>query len=162
MNIQVTNLGDVNPLDYGGFFLVERSGEGSEDYQSVECVVIELDNPDEQEEEKQQFTVYRFVPELCYFERDPNSGYQGVLSDNEYHKDMPAWFASDILRYRDDFDEFIDDITSENPDQRAIAYRDIGDYHGFDNLDNYPLQFTSRDEIVEWMKNPSYQLEEYV
>lgn len=156
MDIKITNLGDVNPLDYGGYFLLERSGEDSGNYLSEECVVIELLEGDDDE---LRYFVYRFIPELCYFEKQPNEN-QGVLSDNKYHKNIPAWFAGNILDYRDDFDSWIDDITSNDPISRALAYQDIGEYYGWENLDSYPLEMT-RKEIVKWMVLPAYRLNEY-
>lgn len=31
--------------------------------------------------------------------------------------------------------------------QRALVYRAIGEYHGYENLDQYPLTFKTRAEV---------------
>ena len=36
---------------------------------------------------------------------------------------------------------------SDNPLDRATAYRAVGEYHGFENLDSYPLRFDTRAEV---------------
>jgi hypothetical protein len=41
----------------------------------------------------------------------------------------------------------VHDLCSESPLDRAVAYRAIGDYHGFINLDESPLTDLDRSEI---------------
>jgi hypothetical protein len=38
-------------------------------------------------------------------------------------------------------------FTSSNLCERALAWQAVGDYHGFDDLDSYPLTFKSRAEV---------------
>jgi hypothetical protein len=40
-------------------------------------------------------------------------------------------------------------FVSSEPGQRALAWQAIGEYHGWDNLDSDPLQFTSREEVEQ-------------
>jgi hypothetical protein len=84
---------------------------------------------------KQGQATYRFILEPCTFEN-------GVLSDNPYHKDHPAWFAKD-LHILASFagvsrSELIAMFTSEDTNVRARAYLLVGEYYGFGNLDQYP------------------------
>ncbi len=43
-------------------------------------------------------------------------------------------------------EELIALFLSDDPCERAQAWRCVGEYHGFDNLDSYPIYFT-RAEI---------------
>jgi hypothetical protein len=38
---------------------------------------------------------------------------------------------------------------SDDPLERARAYRDVGEYHGWDNLDEYPLTGLTRAEVAK-------------
>ena len=86
----------------------------------------------------------------------------GVLSDNTFHPDHAASWAkpeaernarpqdTTYLKNIGDFigievDELVDHFCSEDALKRAVAYRPVGDYHGFDNLDSYPLTMTHQE-----------------
>ena len=118
----LANLGDVNPLDHGGF-LVRSDGE---------IVVIEPND------ENRKIEVHRFSNTLCY----PIEG--GGVSDNEYHKDHPAWFS----KYLQAFDESSDhesieaDLCSDDPVTRARAYQSIVFHWGIHEFDQYPITLT--------------------
>jgi hypothetical protein len=61
----VANLGDVNPIDHGGFFVfVDKTG-----HYAPEVEILEV--PDE-DSEKRRWTVYRFCLEDCTFASDIN------------------------------------------------------------------------------------------
>lgn len=141
----IANLGDVNPLDYGGYFIYR-------DETGVYPEEGELLTLDDESDEDSSYTVYRFILDRCTF-------INGVLSDNPFHPDHPAWFAKPeserAARPQDttylsgvanfigqDVDELIADLCSEDAIRRAQAYRAIGEYHGFENLDSYPLTIT--------------------
>ena len=143
----IDNLGDVNPIDHGGYFVFTDSTGVYPD----EAELLKIDDDG-------SATVYRFMLEKCTF-------INGILSDNRFHPDKSAWFAKPeserANRPQDstylsnvaeccgmDEGELIDMLCSGDPIQLAIAYRAIGDYHGFDNLDSYPLQL-SADEVAE-------------
>lgn len=144
----VAQLGDVNPVDYGGYFIYE-------DATGVYPPEAEyLDAPDNDDG---QWIAYRFSLDKCTLTGD-------VLSDNPYHPDMPAWFAklesgkasrpqdtTYLSGVADCCGVAVADLRqwfcSESTVDRANAYRLIGEYHGFDNLDSYPLTFNNRAEV---------------
>ena len=158
----VANLGDVNPLDYGGYFVyVDETG-----VYPPEAELLEVP----EEESETGYRSYRFILEPCTFEN-------GVLSDNPYHKDLPAWFAEPESKRADrpqdttylkniadcmDIEELelVRLFCSDSPLERAEAWRAVGDYHGWENLDSYPTDWT-REEL-EARLNEEVQTEEEV
>lgn len=145
----VTNLGDKHPLDHGGLFVyIDETGVYPPEMERVEP------NSDD---DKDGWEVHRVVLDRCTY-------IDGILSDNKFHPTHAAWFAQpeserkerpqdttylqgvcDCMDY--DMDELIADFCSDDPVRLAMAYRAIGDYHGWQNLDSYPLEFTSRSEL---------------
>jgi hypothetical protein len=142
---RIANLGDAHPLSYGGYFVfVDETGE-----YAPEAEVLDVNNEHETDDDKLTYTVHRFSLHQCTF-------INGILSDNPYHKATAAWFAPKNTiecesRYNITLDEFAKLLTSDNPLERAEAYREIGEYHGWDNFDHYPLRLT-RAEAVERYK----------
>ena len=155
----IANLGDVNPLDYGGYFVyIDTTG--------VYEAEAELLTVAEDGNEIRGYTIHRFLLDKCTF-------IDGILSDNDFHPGCPAWFAkpeseraarsqdTTYLKNVADFvgtsnggeteDILIQMFCSDNPVERAEAYRAVGEYHGFDNLDQYPLKFKSnqRGEVAK-------------
>jgi hypothetical protein len=135
----VANLGDVNP-EYGGYFVYRDStGVYTEEAEYVDA----SDNPDDTR-------IYRFTLDKCTF-------IDGVLSDNPYHPEMPAWFADSLAGIAaccDTTPEALRDmLCSNDPCQRAEAYRNIGSYHGFENLDSYPLELSDEQVIARYEKD---------
>lgn len=121
----VTNLGDEQPLEYGGYFIFkDLTGvyppEG-------ELLVLHT---------KDKYEIRRFILEPCTF-------VDGVLSDNKFHRDKPSWFADRIDALASfvglETKELIDMFVSGTIQERAMAWQAVGDYFGFDNLDSYPL-----------------------
>src|SRR5262245_19815580 len=95
----IANLGDVDPVTYGGFFVfVDETGvyDAEAEYW-----------PEREEGEKQ--IVYRFILEPCTF-------VDGVLSDNKFHPNYATWFAKDIPAIAEfaggSYDEMIADFIS--------------------------------------------------
>jgi len=135
----VAQLGDVNPLDHGGLFVYE---DATGVYPPE---MAKLDPPEDSMADSPQakWTEYRAILEPCTF-------IGGILSDNKFHAAHPAWFADSIGSIANSMDipvsELIDSITNGNTPYRAAAWQAIGDYHGWENLDQYPLSFT-REEI---------------
>ena len=139
----IANLGDVNPLDHGGYFVFEdESGVYPPEAELLEAP----------EDDGGEYVVYRFALEPCTF-------IDGVLSDNRFHPDFPAWFAKPEAQRADrpqdttylsnvarcsgtTLEELVALFTSTDPCKRAIAWREIGMYHGFENLDSYPLKLS--------------------
>jgi hypothetical protein len=134
--VVVAQLGDVNPLDHGGYWvLVDSTGAYAPEGEWVEV------------EDDDRLTVYRFLLEKCSF-------VNGVLSDNKYHVDHPAWFADDLESVAAycgaSVGELRDCFCSDDPVVRARAYQDVGSYHGFENLDSYPLVLGRAEGVVRY------------
>ncbi len=154
----LANLGDANPLDHGGYFVYE---DETGDY-PPEAEVLVIDNESEPAEAKLTYTVYRFALDKCTYVK-------GILSDNKYHPEHPAWWAGTeeerknrpqettcLKNLADQFDGMaVEDLAakfcSDNPLDRAWAYREVGEYHGFENLDHDPFTLT-RAEAEERYK----------
>ena len=136
----IANLGDVNPLEHGGYFVyVDETGV----YEAEAELLITDENESSPEYE---YTAYRFILERCTL-------INGILSANKFHPDCMAWFGyrdkdrpqdsdlNDVAKFAD-MPDIAELLCSENPVDRARAYQVIGDYHGWDNLDSYPLALT--------------------
>ncbi len=157
----IAQLGDANPLEYGGYFI----------YQDETGVYVEegevLLTPDEEDGEH---IVSRFSLEKCTF-------INGILSDNKFHPDKPAWFAKPESERKErpqdttylsnvaefvglDYDDFVESFCSDDSRARALAYQAVGEYHGFANLDSDPLTLTRSeafdryaDDIIQLKKD---------
>jgi len=146
----IANLGDVNPIDHGGYFIYrDETRNYNEEAELLEVI--------DEDSEEPKWIVRRFTLDQCTL-------IDGILSDNIFHPEHPAWFAapesmkalrpqdttylSSVARYSDiSLDELQANLCSPNPVERAMAYRMIGDYHGWENFDSYPLVITDRSEI---------------
>lgn len=146
----VANLGDRNPIDNGGYFVyVDQTGVYPPEAEWLEEPEDYLDNV------FAMWTVYRFTLEPCTF-------VNGILSDNPFHPGHPAWFAKpesertkrpqDTTYLKNICDcnsismgDLVRLFCSEDPIERAIAWRAVGIYHGFDELDYYPLKLTEME-----------------
>jgi hypothetical protein len=133
----VAQLGDVNPVDYGGCFVYT-------DETGVYAPEMEiLESPDD-DDAPEGWTVYRVMLEPCTYQ-------DGVLSDNKYHPTYPVWFAdkiADVARSCG-IDELnlLAQFTSPDAIERAWAYRAVGEYFGFYEFDQYPLTFHDRADV---------------
>lgn len=128
------NLGDASPLEYGGLFVyVDTTGVFPAEMERVEL------EDEEAETDSTRYVVHRVVLERCSF-------IDGVLSDNEHHRALPAWFAKDLhfVAASQDYpiDELRADFCDENPLARARAWRAVLDHHGWANGDSEPLTLT--------------------
>lgn len=128
----VANLGDVDYITYGGT-LVYTDTTGV--YPAEAEIIVPVQDV---------WIVYRYILDRCTY-------INGILSDNRFHPELPAWFADNLdavcTTYSVELDDVIEQLCSENPVERAGAYQMIGEYHGWDNLDNYPLTFNHRDDM---------------
>lgn len=90
-----------------------------------------------QEYDENTFIKYRFALDKCYFNK-------GDVSDNQYHKDKPAWFgtAERLIEVGKSADlksrELAALLCSDDSRQRALGYLSIGRYFGYEEFDNYP------------------------
>ena len=130
----IAKLGDVNPIDYGGAFVYEDA-TGVYDPE-VELIATE--------EDCERWTVYRFSIDPCTF-------INGILSDNKFHPELTALFADSLEAVAETYgraaSDIIHSLTSGTLQDRAQAWLNIGNYHGMENLDSYPLTFTDRAEV---------------
>lgn len=128
----IANLGDADPIEHGGVFVYrDRTGVYPE-----KCEILEPHHG-------KQWEVYRFVLERCTF-------IGGVLFDNSHNPDHEAWFADSLDGMAStigrDAAELRAAFCSDDPLKRADAYRTVGEYHGFQNLDQYPIML-KRSEV---------------
>jgi hypothetical protein len=160
----VANLGNVNPLEHGGYFVyVDETGvyeaEGElllapHEDDCGQCRTTCFNDYDQciYECECHNYQVYRFSLDQCTL-------IDGILSDNKFHPDEMAWFGyrdkdrpqdsdlNDVAKFAD-MPDIAELLCSKNPVDRAFAYRAIGEYHGLENLDTYPITL-SRAEAEE-------------
>lgn len=136
----IANLGDANPLDYGGYFIYrDKTGVYEE----------EAEFWHEPEDENSPITVYRFAlerkkmvgPYLVPFGYDDSWHHPVASYDEWFHKDL-AGVASFVGATKTELERA---FCSADPVDRAIAYRAIGEYHGFENLDSYPITVSARE-----------------
>jgi hypothetical protein len=137
----VANLGDVSPLEYGGYFVrVDTTGVYAPEAEYLYA-------PDS--DDADAWMLYTVALERCTFA-------DGVLSDNKYHPELSAWFADDldaIARCMDwDIEELRAALCSDDPLQLAQGYRAIGEYHGFENFDSYPQTFAKRWRVERFAR----------
>lgn len=118
-----------------------------------------IDEDSEDVDQCHQWLVYRFSLEPCTWEN-------GILSDNRFHPDKPAWFAhprndrpQDTTHFYDlantsgySEDDLVVWFTSLDPVERLKGWREVGMVHGWENLDHYPLTFNTRAGIATYLK----------
>jgi hypothetical protein len=148
----VGNLGDKDPIEYGGLFVfVDETG-----VYAPEMERLEMDDDSEMDEDKQRFTVHRVCLDRCTW-------IDGVLSENKFHPEHTAWWATPESERKErpqdstylknvadccgtSSEDLIQMFCSDDPIERAQAYRDVLDYHGWENGDSYPLTGLTRTE----------------
>jgi hypothetical protein len=140
----IANLGDASPLDYGGYFVYrDETGVYPEE---AEILLL-----DDEGDEDSKYTVYRVVLDplklvdgyLVPLKYDPSWPHPVEQYDEWFHKDL-AGVASSIGTTKEDLEAA---FTSPDPLVRANAYRTIGEYHGWENLDSDPLTGLKRSEV---------------
>jgi len=137
----IAALGDKNPHTYGGGFVwMDETGKRPQ----VEYLPHGYE--DEDEAKTLSRPMYRFDIDKCTF-------IDGVLSDNQFHPNHAAWWADSLDAMANTYGVTAADLValfcSDDPLIRAQAYVMLGEYFGFENLDEYPLEYTG-DEAEEW------------
>lgn len=140
----VSMLGDVDPINHGGkFVLVDEMG-----VHIPEMLVISKDLG--------CWEVARIELNECFHEYD-------ILSDNSYHKDSEAWFADkiDLIAASRGMKAYqlIEYLCSTNPVLRAIGYEALVGFFGTYEFDQSPNELNRR-EINVLVKKYQKQLTE--
>lgn len=152
----IAQLGDVNPVDYGGYWVfIDETGVHQPEGEYLETPY----------DEDGEYRAYRFSIDRCTLT-------DGILSDNPFHPLCPAWFAkpeteretrpqdttylSNVANYcGSTVDEIQAALCGDDIPVRAEAYRMVAEYHGWENMDSYPLTM-SRSEAKK-----RYRLKKY-
>lgn len=121
----IANLGDANPAEEGGVFVYE-------DQTGVYAPEAEILEPCG----NGKWRIYRVPLAKCTFNN-------GVLSDNPFHPDKPAWFADKVDSVRDccDNPDIEAALCGDDILARSSAYQSLWEYHSLDDFDSYPLRF---------------------
>ena len=148
----LANLGDASPIEHGGYFVyVDRTG--------VYAPEAEILYPCDDDGAPGHWTVYRFSLEQCKTVEDAET-HKLYLVSAKYAPDWPhavsqydEWFHRDLAQVAAYAGMTLAELRamfcSDNPLERAHGYRAIGEYYGFENLDNYPLTFAKRSEVTK-------------
>lgn len=139
----IANLGDVSPLDYGGYFVYR-------DTTGVYPAEAELLVVDDEGDEDSTYTAYRVVLDrlklvdgyLVPLAYDPSWSHPLERYDEWFHKELEA-VASSIGSTKESLEAL---FTSDELAARALAYRAVGEYHGWDNFDDSPMTGMTRAE----------------
>lgn len=112
--------------------------------------------------------VYR--PQLSYLEEmvdgtfnlsrivvEPHTYINGILSDNPFHPEIPAWYADTAKKVFSDFEAGFDGMikilcNNEDIRQQAQVFSWIVEYHGTYEFDQYPQVLTAK-EARKWRAN---------
>jgi hypothetical protein len=145
----VAQLGDVHPIDYGGHFVFED--ETGVYPPEAEILLVQ----DDTNGEPTEWLAYRYS-------LDKLAMVDGYLVNARFvgRDDLPHPIASYDEWFHRDLDGCAANIStdtetlrrmfcSDDIRERARAYEFIGGYHGFDNLDGYPLAYTSRTDVEQ-------------
>lgn len=142
----LANLGDVNPIEYGGVF-VYYDMTGVYDPE-VEILEAPEEDEDEDGDDDRKWTAYRVLLEPCTFQ-------DGFLSDNSFHPELEAWFggADDLVAMSDGngiagVALLVAMFTSDDPSTRACGYRVAWEHFGLHEFDQEPLTL-NRAEVEE-------------
>ena len=159
-------IGDVDPLGYGGGFVYRLlpSSNGS----GFELEYIDPPPDEEFDTKGALWTIYRTPLDRCI----PNPAKKGAwVNASLLDRPLPCplgtyseWWGDDVQAMVAcmDHSTFAQDMASEDPLLRARAYQTIGQYHGWENLDSYPLMLT-RAEVTKRYRHAwrSRKLEQY-
>jgi hypothetical protein len=119
----LATVGDSNPADYGGGYVIRYKHPGQSSFVDLECVQWDSDADNAE-----------------------GSLYTGDLRDRDILKAHDWIDVDDMARLFDfDADEWRR-MARGTIRERARCLEDIASYYGWDNLDSYPVRVT-RDEV---------------
>ena len=135
------NLGDASPLTEHAAFVYE-------DITGVYSPEMVLFNAPATIKIGTKYKVHRIMCEKCYYT-------DGVLSDNRFHKDKPAWFkVKDVANVHGaKVQDVIDRLCSDDILDRCAAYQMLVNNYGVVNFDSYPVLMT-RTELRRRYRAP--------
>lgn len=120
---RIANLGDVHPVDYGGFFVyVDRAG--------VYPPEVELLESPDSDDAPEGWTVSRAI-----IEPDPTGEWWYI------HLHAVAVTHGQTL------EDYQKRLTSDNVIDRASVYRDLMSYFGAHEFDSYPRTYHKRSDL---------------
>jgi len=150
---QVGTVGDVNPFDYdGGFVYEDETGVYSAELEWIEA-------QDDGSGEAGPWKVYRWDLDRLETVEIDGAVYLvpfgfGARTDLPYSiESYDEWFHRDLGEVADTVGSTVEELRaalcSEDPMRRAFAYLELAQYHGFENFDSYPLEFSKekREEL---------------
>lgn len=145
MSKPLANLGDVDYIEHGGFFVFESTPP------DLPCIEI-LVEPDE--DGPQEWLSYLIEMEPHTYTADgqdlPTNFTSGILSDNQFHKSTAAWYADDLESVAETTDYpngvagLRTDLCSGKPEIQAGAYQALVSYYGPYEFDQSPEVFTQQ------------------
>lgn len=136
----VGNIGDPEPLEHGGkFVLVDRTGV-------YNPVLLVLDVHENYVAPECRHTLHHVELEPCIraVKAEPSSQELVGLSTNKFHPYSLEWFGDpESLKAIASYvgrpvDSLIDSFLSSCPVERAFAYDAVASYHGLENFDGSP------------------------
>lgn len=154
----IANLGDVNPLQYGGKFVcIDRRGI----YAPVMMILQEPEGGGRNR------LCYEIELERCFIVRDEKGEMRGVGS-NHYHANLTEWFGGysdleDVANFAgyNSGKALAELFASQNVLDRAQAYGSAVDYFGAHDFDQEPREFDNeraKDFISLMLKQRSLSL----
>lgn len=145
MALVLGSVGDVNPIDYGGGPIYGTSngarGPWLEHFDGIDSEIDSgairdpYDDSADERIESHNVRIYRV---------DLHDSGEALLS----HLDWVDW--DEIRRFTGSDASAYTVATLDTPIARAHAACDVASYHGWDNLDSYPLELTIGALRVRW------------
>lgn len=124
----ITNLGDINWMDHGGF-LVYRENE------QLYADLIEV---------------------IAYTNNDITEWQVSTICLDVVNLSNPEWFIKNLQNVADfigiDHHELLIKITSNDEDGLSFVYQALVDYFGAINFDQSPVCYTDREELESQYK----------
>lgn len=109
---------------------------------------------------KERFIVFRVVMDRLQLIRDDEDPLKFYLVGGSYKPDWgppskyEEWFVNDLKDVAQTcgttVEEMVEELTSDDPVQRSIAYENIGRHHGFENFDSDPLRMSEAKLNKRW------------
>jgi len=134
----LANLGDANPLEYGGAFVMQ-------DTTGVYPPELWL-----YDEETRKRSIVLLEPVK------PCPDLPGEYGDNQFHPNYPAWWSNKLASVADtlgmEVDELAESLCAEDAVERAAGYQALISHFGAFEFDQYPFKLT-RKEARAWIES---------